>query len=66
MQDNDYFWFEEPCPYRELEWTAEVAEALKMNVAGGEQDNDLAWWRRMIRMNVMDTREPIELSLRTK
>jgi len=28
--------FEEPCPYGELEWTAEVAAALKMNVAGGE------------------------------
>ena len=28
MEDNRYFWFEEPCPYWELEWTAEVAAAL--------------------------------------
>jgi L-alanine-DL-glutamate epimerase-like enolase superfamily enzyme len=58
MEDNHYFWFEEPCPYWELEWTAEVAAALKMNVAGGEQDNDLAQWRRMIRLNAVDILQP--------
>jgi L-alanine-DL-glutamate epimerase-like enolase superfamily enzyme len=58
MEDNRYFWFEEPCPYWELEWTAEVAAALKMHVAGGEQDNDLAQWRRMIRMNAVDILQP--------
>jgi L-alanine-DL-glutamate epimerase-like enolase superfamily enzyme len=58
MEDNRYFFFEEPCPYWELEWTAEVAAALKMNVAGGEQDNDLAQWRRMIRMNAVDILQP--------
>lgn len=58
MEDNGYFWFEEPCPYWELEWTAEVAAALTMNVAGGEQDNDLAQWRRMIRMNAVDVVQP--------
>ena len=58
MEDHGYFWFEEPCPYWELEWTAEVAAALKMNVAGGEQDNDLAQWRRMIRMNAVDILQP--------
>lgn len=58
MEDNGYFWFEEPCPYWELEWTAEVAAALTMNVAGGEQDNDLAQWRRMIGMNAVDVLQP--------
>lgn len=58
MDDNGYFWFEEPCPYWELEWTAEVAAALKVFVAGGEQDNDLAQWRRMIRMNAVDICQP--------
>ncbi len=58
MEDNRYFFFEEPCPYWELEWTAEVAAALEMNVAGGEQDNDLAQWRRMIRMNAVDIVQP--------
>ena len=27
-------------------------------VAGGEQDNDLAQWRRMIRMNAVDIVQP--------
>lgn len=58
LQDHRYFWFEEPCPWWELEWTAEVAAALEMKVAGGEQDNDLAQWRRMIRMHAVDILQP--------
>jgi L-alanine-DL-glutamate epimerase-like enolase superfamily enzyme len=58
MEENAYFWFEEPCPYWELEWTAEVAAALQMHVAGGEQDNDLAQWRRMIRLDAVDILQP--------
>jgi L-alanine-DL-glutamate epimerase-like enolase superfamily enzyme len=58
LEDNGYFFFEEPCPYWELEWTAEVAAALTMHVSGGEQDNDLAQWRRMIRMNAVDILQP--------
>jgi L-alanine-DL-glutamate epimerase-like enolase superfamily enzyme len=50
--------FEEPCPYWELEWTAEVSAALALDVAGGEQDNDLAQWRRMIRMKAVDIVQP--------
>jgi L-alanine-DL-glutamate epimerase-like enolase superfamily enzyme len=41
-----------------MEWTAEVAKALKMPVAGGEQDNDMAQWRRMIDMNAVDIVQP--------
>lgn len=58
LEEHRYYWFEEPCPYWELEWTAEVAAALQMNVSGGEQDNDLAQWRRMIRMNAVDILQP--------
>ena len=58
MEDHGYDHYEEPCPYWELEWTAEVAAALKIPVAGGEQDNDLAQWRRMIRMNAVDIVQP--------
>lgn len=58
MQDYGYFMFEEPCPYWELEWTAEVTAALDLKVSGGEQDNDLAQWRRMIRMNAVDILQP--------
>ena len=58
LEDSGYFHFEEPCPYWELEWTAAVAAALQMNVAGGEQDNDLAQWRRMIAMRAVDIVQP--------
>ena len=58
LEDNNYYWFEEPCPHWEMEWTAEVTRALKMNVAGGEQDNDLAQWKRMVQMNAVDIIQP--------
>jgi len=58
IQDHGYYFFEEPCPYWELEWTAEVAKNLDMLVTGGEQDNDLAQWRRMIKMNAVDLIQP--------
>jgi L-alanine-DL-glutamate epimerase-like enolase superfamily enzyme len=58
LEDQHYFWFEEPCPYWELEWTAEVAAALSLKVAGGEQDNDLAQWRRMIALNAVSVLQP--------
>jgi len=58
LEDNGVCHFEEPCPYWELEWTAEVAAALDVPVAGGEQDNDLAQWRRMVRMRAVDIVQP--------
>ena len=58
LEQNDYGMFEEPCPYWELEWTAEVTRKLGMKVSGGEQDNDIAIWRRMINMNAVDVIQP--------
>ena len=50
--------FEEPCPYWELEWTAEVAAALDVDVTGGEQDCMLRQWRRMIELHAVDVVQP--------
>jgi L-alanine-DL-glutamate epimerase-like enolase superfamily enzyme len=50
--------FEEPCPYWELEWTAEVTAALDVDVAGGEQDCLLPQWRRMIALRAVDVVQP--------
>jgi L-alanine-DL-glutamate epimerase-like enolase superfamily enzyme len=58
LEKNGYDHFEEPCPYWELEWTAAVTAALDMSVAGGEQDNDLAQWRRMVAMSAVDIVQP--------
>jgi L-alanine-DL-glutamate epimerase-like enolase superfamily enzyme len=58
LEDAGYAAFEEPCPYWELEWTQEVTRALKIEVQGGEQDNDMAQWRRMIAMRAVDVVQP--------
>lgn len=50
--------FEEPCKYWELEETKEVADALDIDVTGGEQDWDLATWKRMIQMRAVDVLQP--------
>lgn len=50
--------YEEPCPFNELEWTKQVSETLTVQVTGGEQDNDMAQWRRMIDMRAVDTVQP--------
>ena len=58
LEDNGYEHFEEPCPYWELEQTAEVAQALTIDVAGGEQDWDLQNWKRMIALRAVDIIQP--------
>ncbi|HLJ55058.1 MAG TPA: mandelate racemase/muconate lactonizing enzyme family protein [Chthonomonadaceae bacterium] len=58
LEASGYGHFEEPCPYWELEWTAEAAAALTIPVAGGEQDTDLAQFRRMIGMDAVDIVQP--------
>ena len=50
--------FEEPCPYWEIEETREVTRALTIDVTGGEQDCDLAHWRRIIDMRAVDIVQP--------
>jgi L-alanine-DL-glutamate epimerase-like enolase superfamily enzyme len=50
--------FEEPCPYWELEQTKVVTEALALDVTGGEQDWDLATWRRTIDTRAVDVVQP--------
>jgi len=58
LEEYNYCHFEEPCPYWELEWTAQVTAAISVPVAGGEQDNDLAQWRRMIGMRAVNIVQP--------
>jgi L-alanine-DL-glutamate epimerase-like enolase superfamily enzyme len=58
LEDNNVGHFEEPVPYPELEWAAEVAAALTIPVSQGEQEVDLAQFRRMIRMGAADIVQP--------
>jgi L-alanine-DL-glutamate epimerase-like enolase superfamily enzyme len=50
--------FEEPCPYWELAQTKQVADALPIDVTGGEQDNEFPVWRCMIDMRAVDVIQP--------
>lgn len=66
LADHGVRHFEEPCPYWEYEATARVREALEplaLVVAGGEQDCDLATWRRLIEGRVFDVVQPDVLYL---
>lgn len=58
LEDNGFCHFEEPCPYWELDWTKEVTDALDIDVTGGEQDCDLAIWRRMTAMGAVNVLQP--------
>ncbi|MBI2718969.1 MAG: mandelate racemase/muconate lactonizing enzyme family protein [Rhizobiales bacterium] len=50
--------FEEPCPYWEFEQTKEVADALAIDVTGGEQDCEMTAWKTMIGMGAVDVVQP--------
>jgi L-alanine-DL-glutamate epimerase-like enolase superfamily enzyme len=50
--------FEEPCPYWEFAKTKEVAVALSIDVAGGEQDCEMTAWDAMIQGRVVDIVQP--------
>ena len=58
LEAEGFCHFEEPCPYWELEQTKQVADALDIDVTGGEQDCDLPTWKRMIDMRAVDIVQP--------
>ena len=58
LDEHGYFHFEEPCAFDDFDRTAEVAAALDIPVAGGEQDNSLKQFKRMIDERVVDIVQP--------
>ena len=50
--------YEEPCPYWELEQTKQVADALSIDVTGGEQDCEFLNFKTMIGMRAVDVVQP--------
>lgn len=50
--------FEEPCPYWEFAQTKQVADALSIDVTGGEQDCEFTAWETMIGMRAVDVVQP--------
>lgn len=58
LEEHGYFHYEEPCPFPEIENTAAVAAALDIPVSGGEQDNSLQHFHRMLAMRAVDVVQP--------
>jgi L-alanine-DL-glutamate epimerase-like enolase superfamily enzyme len=58
MEEHDYAFFEEPCPFDHLWETKEVADALAIPVAGGEQEFSLRRFRWMIENRGVDVVQP--------
>ena len=58
LQELNYLWFEEPCPWEELSETKKVADALTMKIAFGEQDSSLWLFQWMIDNHVMSVVQP--------
>jgi L-alanine-DL-glutamate epimerase-like enolase superfamily enzyme len=58
LEDNGIGHFEEPCPYGEVDQTAEVRAALSLDVADGEQDCELTAWQLAIEHKAVDILQP--------
>lgn len=58
LQEHGITHYEEPVPYWDLDATRAVTEAVNIDVTGGEQDWDIATWRRMIGMHAVDIVQP--------
>lgn len=58
LEALNYSFFEEPCPWEEVSETKQVADALKIPLAGGECDSSLWKFQDMITRKVVDIIQP--------
>jgi L-alanine-DL-glutamate epimerase-like enolase superfamily enzyme len=58
LQDLNCGFFEEPCPWEEIDETKRVADALDMKIAAGEQDASLWRFQWMLETGVMQIVQP--------
>src|SRR4051812_22104058 len=58
MEEQGYAFYEEPCRFDHLEETKQVADALRIPVAGGEQEFSEAGFRWMIAHRAVDIVQP--------
>ncbi len=58
LQEYDYAFYEEPCPFDWLEETKSVADALDIPVAGGEQETSIRRFRWMIANGCIQVVQP--------
>jgi L-alanine-DL-glutamate epimerase-like enolase superfamily enzyme len=58
MEEHEYGFFEEPCPFDHLWETKQVADALTIPVAGGEQEFSMRRFRWAIANRAIDIAQP--------
>lgn len=58
LEEVGAYFFEEPCPFDQLEETKQVADALSINVAGGEQESSHHRFRWMIGNDAVQIVQP--------
>jgi L-alanine-DL-glutamate epimerase-like enolase superfamily enzyme len=58
LQDLDFRFFEEPCPWEEISETKKVADTLDLKIAVGEQDASLWRFQWMMETGVMQIVQP--------
>ena len=58
MEEYDYGFFEEPCPFDHLWETKQVADALDIPIAGGEQEFSMRRFRWTIAHRAVDVVQP--------
>jgi L-alanine-DL-glutamate epimerase-like enolase superfamily enzyme len=58
LEEHRYGFYEEPCEFDDLWGTKEVADALTILVAGGEQEYSLHRWKWMIANRAVDIVQP--------
>ena len=58
LEQLNFDFFEEPCPWEELTETQQVAKAVKIAIAAGEQDSSLPRFQWMLQNGVMGIAQP--------
>ena len=58
MEEHNFGFYEEPCPFDCLEETKQVADAVNIPIAGGEQESSMRRFRWMIYNNAVQIVQP--------
>lgn len=58
LEEFQYDFFEEPCPWQDYQETLQVATSLEIPIAGGEQDSSQSQFEYMINQKVVDVVQP--------
>lgn len=58
LEEQNVYFFEEPCPFDHLEETKQVADALTIQIAGGEQQTSQRRFRWMIQNGAVQIVQP--------